>query len=69
MDIIEAEDRINKTIKFIISVYNSSTNDHFIHYIKDEVEMIWTGNIMSEDIEDGNYVEYDGNNTHDNNPN
>ena len=51
-DTKEMEDRINKTVKFINSVYANSTYDHFLHYIKDEVEMIVTGNIMSEDIED-----------------
>ena len=46
------EDRIHKTVKFIDSVYQHTTNDHFIHYIKDEVEMIVTGNEMSEYYED-----------------
>ena len=50
------EDRIYKTVKFIDSVYQHTTNDHFIHYIKDEVEMIVNANEMLEDYKKTNNI-------------
>ena len=55
-DAEDVEDRIHKTVKFIDSVYQHTTNDHFIHYIKDEVEMIVNANEMLEDYKETNNI-------------